>query len=505
MTRPTTLAMILVMIFYTALSMNTHAQEKPNVILIYCDDLGYGDLSSYGATQIQTPNVDSITKNGTKYMDAHSTSSTCTPSRYALMTGVYPWRKQGTGVLPGDAKLIIPTDKTTLPKIFKQAGYKTAIVGKWHLGLGDSVQKDWNQAIKPGPIEVGFDYSFIFPATADRVPTVFLENHNVIGLDSDDPIMVDYEKKIGTEPTGKENPELLKMMASPGHGHDNTIVNGIGRIGFMTGGKQARWVDEEITPTFLTVAQNFLEENKNQPFFLFFSMTEPHVPRMPSTLFKGKSGLGYRGDAILQMDWTVGQIVDKLNTLGIAEKTIIIFTSDNGPVLDDGYIDGASEHRSVHNQSGPLRGGKYSIFEAGTRVPFIVSGPQIPKNKTSNLPVSQIDIIASVAKLIGQPIPEDAIDSYNLASTIFGDAEIGRPYLIEHAGSLAVVKDNWKYIEPSNRPAYSKLTDIELGNSSTAQLYNLSDDIGETKNVFNKHPKIAKELKEILERERKKK
>src|SRR5690606_25055777 len=229
----------------------TNEQPRPNVILIYVDDLGYGDLSSYGATKIHTPNVDRLAQNGTRFTNAHSTSATCTPSRFALMTGVYPWRQQGTGVLPGDAKLIVPTDKATLPKVFKEAGYKTAMVGKWHLGLGDSVQKNWNKPVSPGPNEVGFDYSFIFPATADRVPTVFLENYDVLGLEEHDPIEVSYDHKIGSDPTGKENPDLLKMKSSPNHGHDNTIINGIGRIGYMSGGTKARWVDEEITGTFL--------------------------------------------------------------------------------------------------------------------------------------------------------------------------------------------------------------------------------------------------------------
>lgn len=264
-------------------------------MLIYADDLGYGDLSTYGATDIQTPNIDKLAQAGTQFTNAHSTSATCTPSRFALMTGNYPWRLQGTGILPGDAKLIVPTDKSTLPKVFKEAGHHTAVVGKWHLGLGEEVEKNWNEDIKPGPNEVGFDYSFIFPATADRVPTVFMENHRVVGLDPADPIRVDYKEKVGNDPTGKDHPELLKMKSSPNHGHNNTIVNGIGRIGFMEGDHQARWVDEEVSATFLHVAQNFITEHKDDPFFLFFALTEPHVPRMPATYFKGKSDLGYRG------------------------------------------------------------------------------------------------------------------------------------------------------------------------------------------------------------------
>lgn len=474
-------------------------QSRPNVVLIYVDDLGYGDLSSYGAMKIHTPNVDRLAENGTRFTNAHSTSATCTPSRFALMTGVYPWRQQGTGVLPGDAKLIVPTDQASLAKVFKEAGYKTAVVGKWHLGLGDSVEKDWNAAVKPGPIEVGFDYSFIFPATADRVPTVFLENHHVVGLDKSDPIAVNYHQKIGDEPTGKEHPELLKMPASPNHGHDNTIINGIGRIGFMAGGTQARWVDEEITSTFLSVAQRFIKENKEDPFFLFFSLNEPHVPRMPATVFKGKSGLGFRGDAILQMDWTVGQILDQLAALGLQENTLVIFTSDNGPVLDDGYVDGAVSQQNGHTPAGELRGGKYSIFEGGTRVPFLISGPGVPQNKTTDALFSQVDLIASLAQKLGQEVPSDAIDSQPLAGTLLGTDPKGRDHLIEHAGTLAILRDNWKYIAPSDGPAYNKLTAIELGNNTEPQLYDLSQDIGERTNLAEQHPDVAEDLANLLE------
>lgn len=472
---------------------------KPNVVLIYVDDLGYGDLSSYGATKIKTPNVDRIAQRGTRFTNAHSTSATCTPSRFALMTGIYPWRQQGTGILPGDAKLIVPTDKITLPKVFKQAGYKTAVVGKWHLGLGEETDKNWNGDIKPGPNEVGFDYSFIFPATADRVPTVFLENHRVLGLEEDDPIRVDYNNKVGNDPTGKENPELLKMKSSPGQGHNNTIVNGIGRIGFMSGGHKARWVDEEITGTFLSVAQTFIKDNKETPFFLMLSLTEPHVPRMPATYFKGKSGLGYRGDAILQMDWTVGQILDQLDLLGISDNTIVIFSSDNGPVLDDGYVDGAVTELNGHDVLGGLRGGKYSIFEGGTRIPFLVCGPGVAQNSVSSALFCQIDLLSSIAQLLREKVPIHALDSEPLAATLLGHDKKGRQFLVEHAGTLAILKDNWKYIEPSNGAAYSKLTDTELGNNPEPQLYDLDKDRGEKINLAKQHPEKVSKLRELLQ------
>lgn len=490
----------------SSLFQSLSAQEqpvKPNVIYIYADDLGYGDISAYGATKIKTPNLDRLIASGVRFTNAHTTSATCTPSRFGLMTGIYPWRQQGTGILPGDAKLIIPTDRTTLPKVFKQAGYQTAIVGKWHLGLGTQVEKDWNDEVKPGPNEVGFDYSFIFPATADRVPTVFMENHRVLALESNDPIKVDYQHKVGNDPTGKEHPELLKMQSSSGHGHNQTIVNGIGRIGYMSGGRKARWVDEEVSSTFLSVAENFIATNRSHPFFLYFSLTEPHVPRMPATMFKGKSDLGYRGDAILQLDWTVGKIMDQIEGLGLKDNTIIIFTSDNGPVLDDGYQDGAVTQRNGHMPAGPLRGGKYSVFEGGTRVPFIVSGAGVPEGKTSNALVCQMDLLASVAKMLGQKIPAtDAIDSEPIWEAFLGKDTHGREYLIEHAGSLGVIKGNWKYIEPSQAPAYAKSTDTELGNSALAQLYDLSKDIGEKDNLATKHPNKVKELADILAKER---
>lgn len=484
----------------TAQPIQKRSSKSPNIIFIYTDDLGYGDLSCFGATKISTPNIDQLAAKGLRFTNAHTTSATCTPSRYAVMTGQYPWRKSGTGVLPGDAALIVPTHKISLPKIFKTAGYRTAIVGKWHLGLGNEVNKDWNGAIKPGPNEVGFDYSFIFPATADRVPTVFMENHHVVAADTTDPIRVDYKNPVGNDPTGKEHPELLKMASSPGQGHNQTIVNGIGRIGYMQGGHRARWTDEEMPLTFLSKAKGFIEENQQQPFFLYYALTEPHVPRMPSTMFKGKSGLGYRGDAILQIDWTVGEIIKQLKYLGLYNNTIIIFSSDNGPVLDDGYVDGAVTQLNGHTPAGSLRGGKYSILEAGTRVPFIISWPQTIKPAVSPALVSQIDFIASFARLTGQKIPAgQATDSEDHLNAFLGKTQQGRSVLVEHAGTLAIVSGDWKYIHPSNGIAYYKLTDTETGNSPEPQLYNLKQDIRERDNLATKYPEKVKELQQLLE------
>lgn len=473
----------------------------PNVIYIYADDLGYGDLSCYNKTGIHTANLDKLAASGIRFTNAHATSATCTPSRYALMTGKYPWRRTGTAILPGDAALIIPTDKTTLPNLFKRAGYKTAIVGKWHLGLGEAVAKDWNGEVKPGPNEVGFDYSFIFPATADRVPTVFLENHKVLALEANDPISVDYNKKVGNDPTGEEHPELLKLKSSPGQGHNQTIVNGIGRIGYMSGGKLARWTDEELSSTFLAKAEGFIEDQRKEPFFLYFALTEPHVPRMPATRFKGKSGRGLRGDAILQLDWTVGEIMKQLKYLGLEKNTLIVFSSDNGPVLDDGYKDEAEEKFKGHPPAGPLRGGKYSVLEGGTRVPFIVSWPGKIKPQVSSAMVSQIDLVASFSKLIGQPIPAgDASDSENVLDALLGQSKNGRSVLVEQGigNTIAIIKDGWKYIPPNNGEAVMKLVNIETGNLASPQLYNLNEDIGEQTNLAAKYPDKVKELALLL-------
>lgn len=493
------------LLFMTLVAINSQylfAQKKPNVIIIYADDLGYGDLGCYGATKVRTPNIDRLAKEGLRFTNGHTTSATCTPSRFALLTGKYPWRQTGTGVLPGNAAMIIPTNKPSLATVMKKGGYQTALVGKWHLGLGDGSEIDWNGAVKPGPNEVGFDYSFCFPATADRVPTVFVENHTVLGLDKNDPIEVNYKQKVGDDPTGKEHPELLKMKSSLNHGHDNTIVNGIGRIGYMKGGTKARWTDEELAYAFTERAEKFIEDNQQRPFFLYFALSDIHVPRMPATVFKGKSGLGYRGDAILQMDWTVGRITQKLRDLGIEKNTMIIFSSDNGPVLDDGYEDEAVTLQNGHQPAGPLRGGKYSAFEGGTRVPWIVSWPGTVKaGQTSDALICQVDFFASFAKLTGQALgADDAPDSFNMLDALLGRTQKGRPWLVLQGGSLSLVQGNLKYITPSKGKKLSELVSIETGNEEAPQLYDLGKDIGEKNNIAAQHPEKVKEMAAELQR-----
>ena len=495
MIRPPSLAALLLCLF----AASAAAQSRPNIVLIYADDLGYGDVSANGAKAIATPNIDRIAKEGLRFTDAHAPAATCTPSRYALLTGEYAFRKPGTGVLPGDAALVIEPGRTTLPSMLRKAGYTTGVVGKWHLGLGPKGGPDWNGDITPGPLDVGFDYSYIMAATGDRVPTVYVENRRVVGLDPADPITVSYAAPVGEGPTGKENPDQLKM--APSHGHDQTIVNGISRIGYMKGGKAALWKDEDMADVFTRQAVRFVEQHRDAPFFLYFSLHDPHVPRVPHPRFAGKTGMGPRGDVIAQADWSVGEMLAALDRLKLAQNTLVIFTSDNGPVIDDGYKDEAVTKLGEHKPAGPFRGGKYSHFEAGTRVPMMVRWPARVKPGTSDALVSQVDFLASFAALVRQPLATgDGPDSVDTMNALLGVSPTGRTELIEQAGGLALRVGQWKYIEPSKRPKVNANTNTELGNDAVPQLYDLAADPGETRNLAGKDPERVAEMAARLQK-----
>lgn len=470
--------------------------QLPNIVIIYVDDLGYGDVGSYGAIGVETPNIDKMVTNGMKFTDAHSAASTCTPSRFSLLTGKYAFRNKAA-ILPGDAPLLIRPGTPTVASMLKQYGYTTGVVGKWHLGLGDG-KVNWNEHIKPGPAEIGFDYSFLLPATGDRVPCVWVENQRVVGLDPNDPIEVSYSQLIGDEPIGTKHPELLKFLADKQH--SQAIIDSVSRIGYMIGGHAARWKDEEFPDVLTAKAKEFIAENKNNPFFLFYSYHDIHVPRVPNKRFVGKSTMGPRGDAIAQMDWCTGEIMNYLEELGIADNTLILFTSDNGPVLNDGYDDKAEEMLGEHKPWGIYRGGKYSAYEAGTRVPTIAYWPSKIKQGESSALVNQVDFYGSIAKLVGHELKEnEAPDSYNLLPQLMGESNAGRDKMIEEAFVLAVRDGDWKYIEPGRKaPQWLKNKKIESGLMETPQLFNLKDDIREQHNIIDQHPEKAKEMKQLL-------
>ncbi|MEL7589026.1 MAG: arylsulfatase [Prolixibacteraceae bacterium] len=477
---------------------------KPNIVLIYADDLGYGDIGVNGARGVQTPNIDRLAGHGVNFTDVHCTAATCTPSRYSLLTGSYPLGK--AAVASGESPLIITPGQGTLASMLKRAGYATAVVGKWHLGLG-SGKPDWNREIKPGPKEIGFDYSFLIPATGDRVPCVFLENQRVVGADPADPVKIDYKNRIGAYPVGLENPEMLKVQADPYH--SKTIVNGVSRIGYMSGGKKALRKDEQFPFVLTGKAKTFMTRHRNQPFFLYFAFHDIHVPRVPNRKFVGKSTMGPRGDAIAQMDWCVGQLIRHLEKLGVAENTLVLFSSDNGPVLNDGYADQAVERLGDHRPAGPFRGSKYSIFEAGTRMPTIVYWPGTVKPGTCSALLSQVDLYASLANLAGQKVlPGEAPDSEDHLDTWLGRSGKGRNFLLERANTLALRMGDWKYMAPKSggTPAWMQDKGVESGLSDRVQLYNLNEDIGETCNLAKEYPAIVREmaekLNELLNRDR---
>jgi arylsulfatase A-like enzyme len=465
----------------------------PNIVYIYGDDIGYGDFSCYGAKSVQTPSVDRLAKEGLRFTTAYCSSATCTPSRYSLLTGEYAFRQKGTGVLPGDAALIIKPGRATLPSILKKAGYTTAVVGKWHLGLGEYNSKaDWNGEVKPGPLEVGFDYAFIMAATGDRVPCVYIENHRVVGLMAEDPLFVNYNEAYPGEETGVSVRNKLKMDWS--HGHNNAVVNGIGRIGFMKGGKSALWKDEDMADQFTQHALGFIKHSKDKPFFLYFATHDIHVPRVPNPRFVGQTTMGPRGDAIVEFDACVKVILDLLDQLKLTDQTLVILSSDNGPTLDDGYKDGANEKVGSHKPAGPLRGGKYSLFEGGTRIPFIVRWPGHVQPGVSDAVVNQVDLAASLAALTREkPDPATMPDSLNVLSALLGQSKTGRDHVVEYANRIALRQDHWKFIPPGLvQDQFGPWKQVTI--DAPGALFDLSADPGETNNVAAAHPEIVKQL-----------
>ena len=488
-------------LIYMMCYVGVSQKVNPNIVIIYVDDLGFGDIGVNGAIGVKTPNIDRLAENGVNFTDAHCAAATCTPSRYSLLTGSYAFRNNAA-ILEGDAPLIIDPKKETLPKMLQKAGYTTGVVGKWHLGLGQG-KIEWNKRIPLGPKEVGFDYSFLIPATGDRVPCVFLENQKVVGLDANDPITVSYGARIEGYPWGFKHPELLKQHTDPYH--QGAVINGISRIGYMKGGKNALWVDEDFPYVLTKTAKGFIEDQKENPFFLYFSLHDIHQPRIANIKFVESSTMGPRGDVISQMDWCVGQITKTLKEANVLENTLIIFTSDNGPILDDGYVDYARELVGNHNPGGLYRGSKYSVYEAGTRMPTIVHWPKKVKPGTSSALLTQVDLYKSLACLVNQDVEKGAArDSQDFLKSWLGKSNKGREFLLEEAYTYGLRMGKWKYIKPKNKPVPNWIVQkyVDPGFREEVQLFNLNEDPSEQRNIAIDNPdivaKMQNKLKEIL-------
>lgn len=457
--------------------------KAPNVIVILSDDVGWGDLGCYGATKIKTPNLDKLAGEGLRFTDAHASAAVCTPTRYSLLTGEYSWRRDAAGlnrgVANGDAPLLIPVGTTTLPGILKKAGYRTGAVGKWHLGFGESAP-DYNQDLTPGPLEIGFDEFFGFPATNDRIPTVYVRGHRVVGLDPKDPIRYTYKTPSA------EDSAMSKFAA------------GRNRIGWMSGGKAAFWKDEEIADTLTKEAVSFIERNKAEPFFLYFAPHGVHAPTITHPRFAGTSGLSNRADMMQELDSSVGEVLKTLDRLSLAASTLVIFSSDNGAYVAD---------EKGHHPNGPWRGVKSQLWEGGHREPFIARWPgHIAPGVSAEL-ICLVDLPATAAALVGQPLPAAAApDSFNLLPTLLGQAN---PHPRDHlivmsgTGALAIRQGPWKYIpDLATANGWGSKQANPGAKAAGPGLFNLTDDPGETNNVHREQPDIARRVAERLKKER---
>jgi arylsulfatase A-like enzyme len=491
--------------FVVAVGMATHVSadtEQPNIVLIFADDLGYGDLGCYGATKVATPNIDRLAKEGRRFTDAHSASAVCSPSRYGLLTGRYPFRRNFWGPVSLRQSLTIDPGRLTLGKLLKEAGYATACIGKWHLGFGKKAP-DWNGDLKPGPLESGFDYYFGIPSVNSGPPFVYIENHRVVGLDRDDPFV--YGKK-----------SVTKVFPEKG---------GYRAIG---GGKAAHrlYVDDRIGTTLKEKAVAWLkQQKKGDPFFLYFPTTNIHHPFTPAPRFVGTSACGLYGDFIHELDWMVGELMATLEEMGVADKTLVIFTSDNGGML---HVTGQKAWEAGHRLNGDLLGFKFGAWEGGHRVPFIARWPgRIPAGTKSDQLLSQIDLLATFAGIVGRPLRNDeGPDSVDQLASLTGTpgAPIRRTLVISPNSPkhLTVRQGKWVYISAQDEGGFqgkrkgdhlfsgaaalpfagrtnSDVVDGKIRKDAPpAQLYDLDKDPHQSTNLYSRHPKVVKRLDEIL-------
>lgn len=492
----------------------TAAQETPpNVVLIFADDLGYGDLGCYGATRVQTPNIDQLAKDGRRFTDAHSVSAVCTPSRYALLTGQYPVRANGGkgvwGPAPITSQLLVNTQRTTIADVFKAAGYDTAVIGKWHLGFG-SEKNLWREPLRPGPQDLGFDYYFGMPVVNSAPPYVYVENDQVVGSDPNDPLVYLGRSAKNVTPITPIPPEAA-----------NRSPNAFG------GAQQAHALfnDYQVGTTLAKKSVQWIDEHKDGPFFLYLATTNIHHPFTPARRFQGTSQCGLYGEFIHELDWIVGELMTCLEEHGLSDNTLVIFTSDNGGMFNLG---GQAAFEAGHRQNGDLLGFKFGVWEGGHRVPMIVRWPgHVPAGTVSDQLIGNVDMLSTFAALTSQQLPEtQQVDSINVLPAFVGEPpQQIRDHLVlaPHKGThLSVRKGRWMYIPRQGSggfggkklgdhtfagpPAASYVgsvnSDIEDGRikkeAPPAQLYDLHADVSQTRNVFREHPDVVEQMKAVL-------
>ena len=453
------------------------AADRPNIVIVLADDLGYGSLNSYGADEalIRTPHIDRLAKAGRRFTDANTPSSVCSPTRYGLLTGRYDWRTdQKHGVLGTTDPLHIETSRSTIASLLKSVGYRTAAIGKWHLGYGPK-RADFTKPLTPGPLDLGFDYHFAVPQNHGDASGVYVRNREVVGLRSARPI------SVGKSPYGRN----------------------------YMGIDAPQRVDVNVMDELTTEAIGWLEQQRDDtPFFLYFAPVAIHFPYTPSDKTKGKSGCGLNGDWIHELDLSVGRILDTLDRMDVTGNTLVIFTSDNGGVLiTDGDRPEAVAYRAGLRCNGTWRGRKHSIYEGGFRVPFLVRWPgRVQAGTACDETLNLVDMYATIAAAIDKPLPADeavAEDSFNMLPAMLGDSSAKplRPSMILHSpnGNFAVRQGPWKYIEGQASPALKK---VSRRDEVVPQLYNLEDDPGEENNLLSKHPDIAKQMTDLLNKQR---
>ncbi|MDP0492405.1 MAG: sulfatase-like hydrolase/transferase [Verrucomicrobiota bacterium JB023] len=481
--------------------------ETPNVVLIFADDLGYGDLSCYGATKLSTPNIDKLAEEGRRFTDAHSASAVCTPSRIGLLTGAYPFRamdgKGFWGPAPIESPLLLPPDTHTLADVFKEKGYDTAAIGKWHLGFGEG-KNDWQEPLSPGPNDLGFDYYFGMPVVNSAPPYVYVENDQVVGGDKDDPLVF-----LGRKAGDKATP----ITPIPKEASQRTA-------NMFGGAEKAHEIfnDYEVGTKLTEKATEWVKEREN-PFFLYLATTAIHHPFTPAERFQGTSDCGLYGDFVHELDWMVGEVMKTLEEKGVADNTLVIFTSDNGAMFNLG---GRMAAKKGHALNGELLGSKFGVWEGGHRVPFIAWWPgKIEGGSVSDQLLSLIDLKATFAAVTDNDL-DDSRDSINMLPALTGEPEEAlrdELYLLAHSrGHLSLRKGKWMYIpkrsdggfrgtKPGQHawggPIVTTLvdtpnSDIENGKikkgAPPAQLYNIAEDPNQTENLYNEYPDVVKEL-----------